>query len=78
MVTCGPAQVTVEYCVAARGFLVAAWCSTFVVEVVVGTAAVSALGDFVAGHAHIRGVVLRGHYYPFMLELQQINSGAEY
>jgi len=22
--------------------------------------------------------VLRGHYYPFMLELQQINSGAEY
>ena len=22
--------------------------------------------------------LLRGHYYPFMLELQQINSGAEY
>jgi len=22
--------------------------------------------------------VLRGHYYPFMLELQQINSGAKY
>ena len=22
--------------------------------------------------------VLRGHYYPLMLELQQINSGAEY
>ena len=56
MVTCGPAQVAVEYCMVARGLLVAAWCGTLMVEIVVGTAIVSTLGDLVAGHAYIYGV----------------------
>jgi len=53
VVTCSPAQVAVEYCVAAGGLLVAAWCSTLVVEMVVGTTTVSTLGGLVAGHAYI-------------------------
>jgi len=56
VVTCGPAQVAVEYCMAAGSLLVAAWCHTFVVEVVVGATTVSTLGCLVAGHAYVRGV----------------------
>ena len=56
MVTCGPAQIAVEYCVAAGGLLVAACCCAFMVEMIVGTAAVSPLEALVAGHAHISGV----------------------
>jgi len=56
VVTCGPAQVAVEYCVAAGSLLVVAWCCAFMVEMIVGTAAVSTLGDLVAGHAYISGV----------------------
>jgi len=39
--------------VTARGLLVTAWCCPFVVEIVVGAATVSTLGDLVAGHAYI-------------------------
>ena len=35
---------------------VVSWCSVFMVEMVVDAAAVSAFGDFVAGHAYISGV----------------------
>jgi len=56
VVACGPAQVAVQYGVTAGGLLIAAWCRAFVIEVVVGTAAISTLGDFVAGHAYIGGV----------------------
>jgi len=56
VVTCGPAQVAGEYRVAARGLFVAAWYGTLMVEMVVGTAAVSTLGDLVAGHAYVGGV----------------------
>jgi len=41
---------------AARGLLGAAWYSILMVEMVVGTAIVSTLGDLVAGHAYICGV----------------------
>ena len=50
---CGPAQVAVQYGVAAGGLLIAPWCHAFMIEVVVGTAVVSTLGDFVASHAYI-------------------------
>ena len=53
MVACGPAQVTVQYSVAAGCLLIAAWCSAFVVEMVVGAAAVSTFGGLVASHAHV-------------------------
>jgi len=56
VVSCGPTQVAVEYRVTARGFLIATWCSAFVVKVVVSDATVSAFGDLVAGHAYVGGV----------------------
>jgi len=56
VVTCGPTQVAVEYGVAIGGLFAASWCRAFMVEVVVGAAAVSALWDFVAGHAYVSGV----------------------
>jgi len=42
--------------VAARGLLIAAWCSALVVEVVIGAAAVPTLGDLVAGHTYVSAV----------------------
>jgi len=56
VITCRPAQVAVEYGMAAGGLLVAARCCAFVVEVVVGAAAVSTLWNLVAGHAYVCGV----------------------
>jgi len=56
MVSCSPAQVSVEYCVVAKGLLIASWCCAFMVEIVVGAAAVFAFEDLVAGHAYISGV----------------------
>jgi len=53
VVPCGPAQVAVEYCVTAGCLLVAAWCRTLMVEMVVSTAAVPTFGGLVAGHAYI-------------------------
>ena len=53
VVTCGPAQVAVEYGVSAGGFFIAYWGSAFVVEVVVGSSTVGAPGGLVAGHAHV-------------------------
>ena len=53
MVTCGPAQVAVVYCVAAGGFLIASWGRTFVVEMVVGSSTGGAPGGLVTGHAYI-------------------------
>ena len=38
---------------AARSLLVAAWCSTLMVEIVVSTATVSTLGGLVASYAYI-------------------------
>jgi len=56
VVTCGPAQVAVEYSVAAGGFFVAPWGRTLVVEVVVGSSTIGAPGGRVAGHAHVSWV----------------------
>jgi len=56
VVTCGPAQVALEYSVVAGGLFVAAWCCAFMVEVVVGPAVVSTLWSFAAGHAYVREV----------------------
>jgi len=56
VVTSGPAQVVVEYAMVARGFLVAFWCCAFIVEVVLGAAAVSILWNFVAGHVYVSRV----------------------
>jgi len=56
VVTHGPTQVAVKYCMAAGGLLVTAWCHALAVKVVVGAAAVSTLGDLVASHAYISGV----------------------
>jgi len=56
VVTCGPAQVAVEYGVVTGGFLIVAQYCAFVVELVVGTATVSALWDLAAGHVYVGGV----------------------
>jgi len=56
VVACGPAQVAVEYRIAARGLLIASWYYVFMIEVIVGATAVSTFGDLVAGHAYISGV----------------------
>ena len=53
MCTCAPPQVAVEYGVVTRSVPVAAWYSILMVEMVVSTAAVSTLGDLIAGHAYI-------------------------
>ena len=53
MVACGPIQVAVEYCISAGGLLITAWCCILMVEMVVGTAAVSLLRCLVADHADI-------------------------
>jgi len=56
LVACDPAQVAVEYGVAAGGLLVATWCCAFMVKVVVGATAVSTPWCLVAGHAYISRV----------------------
>jgi len=56
MVTCGPAQVAVEYSVSARGFFIASWGSTLVVQIVVGSCTVGTPRGLVAGHVCISWV----------------------
>jgi len=53
VITCGPAQVAVEYGMSAGGFFIASWCGAHIVEVLVGSSTVGASGSLVAGHAYI-------------------------
>ena len=56
IITCGPAQVAVEYGVGTAGLFPASWCYAFMVKMVVGAATLPTLWNLVAGHAYISGV----------------------
>jgi len=56
VVSYGPTQVAVEYCMVARSLFIVSWYCVFMVEVVVGAAAVSTFGYLVPGHAYISGI----------------------